>query len=75
MTRSIMAPFSKFSKEGETIGRLLAGYSNIEVSLFHAVHVATSDFDTALKKMFGDRADQRGRAAWLAGISAAQLSC
>ena len=52
MTRSIMAPFSKFSKEGDTIGRLLAGYSNIELSLFHAVHVATGDFDAALKKMF-----------------------
>jgi hypothetical protein len=42
-----MAPFSKFSKEGDTIGRLLAGYSNIELSLFHAVHVATGDFEGA----------------------------
>jgi hypothetical protein len=38
-----MAPFSKFSKEGDTIGRVLAGYSNIELSLFHAIHVATGD--------------------------------
>jgi hypothetical protein len=59
MTRSIMAPFSKFSKEGDTIGRLLAGYSNIEVSLFHAVHVATGDFDAALKKMFGIRSESK----------------
>jgi hypothetical protein len=55
MTRSIMTPFSKFSKEADTIGRLLAGYSNIEMSLFHAVYVATGDFDTALKKIFGIR--------------------
>jgi hypothetical protein len=54
-----MAPFSKFSKEGDTIGRLLAGYSNIEVSLFHAVHVATGDFDDALRKMFGIRSESR----------------
>jgi hypothetical protein len=59
MARSIMAPFSKFPKEGDTIGRLLAGYSNIEVSLFHAVHVATGDFDTALKKMFGVRSESK----------------
>jgi hypothetical protein len=59
MTRSIMAPFSKFPGEGDTIGRLLAGYSNIEVSLFHAVHVATGDFDTALRKMFGIRSESK----------------
>ena len=59
MTRSIMAPFSKFSKEGDTIGRLLAGYSNIELSLFHAVHVAIGDFDAALKKMFGIRSESK----------------
>jgi hypothetical protein len=59
MTKSIMAPFSKFPKEGDTIGRLLAGYSNIEVSLFHAVHMATGDFDAALKKMFGIQGEAR----------------
>jgi hypothetical protein len=41
------------------IGRLLAEYSNIELSLFHAVHVATGDFDSALKKMFGIRSETR----------------
>jgi hypothetical protein len=35
MARSIMAPFSKFPKEGDTIGRLLAGYSNIDVCMLH----------------------------------------
>jgi hypothetical protein len=59
MIRSIMAPFSKFSKEGDTIGRLLAGYSNVELSLFHAVHVATGNFDVALKKMFGVRSESK----------------
>ena len=69
MTRSIMAPFSKFSKEGDTIGRLLAGYSNIELSLFHAVHVATGDFDAVLKKMFGIRSEsQRINAAEQLGL-------
>ena len=56
MTRSIMKPFEKFSKEGNTVGRLLAGYSNIEISLFHAVSVVTGDFDAALRRMFGTQA-------------------
>jgi hypothetical protein len=29
------------------------------VSLFHAVHVATGDFDAALKKMFGIRSESK----------------
>jgi hypothetical protein len=28
MAKPIMAPFTKFAKEGDIIGRLLAGYSN-----------------------------------------------
>jgi len=59
MTRSIMKPFEKFSKEGNTVGRLLAGYSNIEISLFHAVSVVTGDFDAALRRMFGTRGESK----------------
>ena len=57
MPRSIMAPFSKFLKEGDLIGRLLAGYSNIEIGLMHCVQVATGDFDTVLRNMFGQRGE------------------
>jgi hypothetical protein len=49
MARSIMAPFSKFATEGDTIGRLLAGYSNIEIGLMNCVQVATGDFDRVLR--------------------------
>jgi hypothetical protein len=59
MARSIMAPFSKFSKEGDLIGRLLAGYSNIEIGLMHCVQMATGDFDTVLRKMFGQRSETK----------------
>jgi hypothetical protein len=59
MPRSIMAPFSKFPKEGDTIGRLLAGYSNIEIGLMHCVQVATGDFDAVLRKMFGARGESK----------------
>jgi hypothetical protein len=54
-----MAPFSKFSKEGDLIGRLLAGYSNIEIGLMHCVQVATDDFDDVLRNMFGRRGESK----------------
>jgi hypothetical protein len=59
MARSILAPFKKFSAEGATVGRLLAGYSNIEIGLMHCVQVATGDFDTVLKKMFRPRGETK----------------
>jgi hypothetical protein len=54
-----MAPFSKFSKEGDLIGRLLAGYSNIEIGLMHCVQVAMDDFDAVLRNMFGRRGESK----------------
>jgi hypothetical protein len=60
MPRSILAPFQKFSAEGATVGRLLAGYSNIEVGLLHCVQMACGgDLDTVLKKMFRIRGETR----------------
>jgi len=59
MPRSILAPFKKkLSEEGATVGRLLAGYSNIEVGLMHCVAV-TRDLDTALKAMFLKRGETK----------------
>ncbi len=60
MVRSILAPFKKFSGEGATVGRLLAGYSNIEVGLLHCVQMARGgDLDIVLKKMFRFRGETR----------------
>jgi hypothetical protein len=60
MPRSILAPFKKFSVEGETIGRLLAGYSNLEIGLMNCVQMARgNDLDTVLKKMFSKRGETR----------------
>jgi hypothetical protein len=60
MARSILAPFKKFSAEGATVGRLLAGYSNIEVGLMHCVQMGRGgDLDTVLKKMFRIRGETR----------------
>jgi hypothetical protein len=60
MARSILAPFKKFASEGATVGRLLAGYSNIEVGLLHCVQMARGgDLDTVLKRMFRFRGETR----------------
>jgi hypothetical protein len=58
MPRSILAPFRKSSAEGATVGRLLAGYSNIEVGLMHCVQWAQDgNLDKALKGMFLHRGE------------------
>ena len=60
MPRSILAPFKKFTAEGATVGRLLAGYSKIEVGLLHCVQMGRGgDLDTVLKKMFRIRGETR----------------
>jgi hypothetical protein len=52
MSRPILAPFLTFHKEAVIIGRLLAGYTTLEVGLMHCVQVVRDDFDAVLKAMF-----------------------
>jgi len=60
MPRSILPPFKKFPNEGAIVGRLLAGYSNIEVGLMHCVQMARGgNLDDVLKKMFSKRGETR----------------
>lgn len=51
--------FKKFSNEGVLIGRLLAAYADLELSLFHCVNVTRDDFDTIYKAMFKERGESR----------------
>jgi hypothetical protein len=51
--------FTKFSDEGIFIGRLLAAYADLELSLFHCVNVTRDDFDTVYKAMFKERGESR----------------
>lgn len=60
MARTILLPFqSPFDKEGAIIGRLLAGYTNLEVGLLHCVQVVRDDFDSVLKAMFRTRGESQ----------------
>jgi hypothetical protein len=51
--------FTKFSNEGIIIGRLLASYAELELSLLHCVNVTRDDFDTVYKAMFRERGETR----------------
>lgn len=60
MARTIIQPaFVKFSEEAAIIGRLLGGYTLLELDLLNCVSMGTKDFDGALKRMFGIRGETR----------------
>jgi hypothetical protein len=50
----------KFRTEAAAVGRLLAGYADLEISLLHCVQMARGgDLDAVLKAMFGTRGETR----------------
>jgi hypothetical protein len=49
--------FLKFKEEGLIIGRLLAEYADIELSLLYCVNAVRNDFDTTFKAMFKSRGE------------------
>ncbi len=48
----VMPAFRRFPDEAAIIGRLLAGYAELEIDLLHCVSVIREDFDATLKAMF-----------------------
>lgn len=50
---------AKYPTEAAAIGRLLTGYSDLEIDLLNCVQVATGDFDGTLKAMFGSRGETK----------------
>jgi hypothetical protein len=55
----VMPAFHTFPNEARIIGRLLAGYAELEIDLLHCVSVARDDFDAVLKAMFRARGETR----------------
>ncbi len=51
----VMPAFRRFPDEAAIIGRLLAGYAELEIDLLHCVSVIREDFDATLKAMFRAR--------------------
>src|SRR3546814_10168398 len=54
---TIMPAFDTFPQEGAIIGRLLAGYGEIELSLCMCVVQARDDHDMVFKAMFRPRGE------------------
>ena len=55
----IQAAFQKFHQEAKIIGRLLCGYTELELDLMHCVQVVRDDFDTTLKILFRIRGESQ----------------
>ena len=53
----IMPAFDRYPKEAELIGKILAGYGELEFGLCHCVSQARNDFDMVLKVMFRARGE------------------
>ena len=57
--RTIMPAFERHGKVGETIGRLVVGYGELEFGLLALVAAITDDMDTAVKALFRMRGESQ----------------
>ena len=59
MSRSIMPIFNSCQEEGRVVGRLLAGYGELEFRLFGCLASAMDDDNTACRVLFRTRGEER----------------
>lgn len=59
MPETTLNAFQKFPDEAAIIGRLLAGYANLEMGLMSCAQVVRDDFDTVFKTMFRARGESQ----------------
>lgn len=52
---TVLRAFDDYPNEAGLIGRILAGYADIEIGLMHSVKTIRNDHDLALKAMFRGR--------------------
>ena len=57
MATTIMPVFGRYPQEGVIIGRLLAGYADLELELCFCVAFARNDLDMIFKSMFRSRGE------------------
>lgn len=55
----ILSAFGKFSGEAAIVGRLLAGYTVLEIDLLNCVQMGVGDFDAVLKGLFKIRGEKK----------------
>ena len=55
----IIPAFGRYQKEGMIIGRLLAGYGELEIEMCNCVASVGHNSDDAVKELFGVRGEKR----------------
>lgn len=55
----VLSAFEDFPQEAALIGRMLAGYADLEIDLMHCVKAVRGDLDLALKTMFRGRGNKQ----------------
>lgn len=53
----LLTAFIAFPQEAQLIGRLVAGYTEIELDLMHCVRAVRDDLDTVLKALYRSRGE------------------
>jgi hypothetical protein len=60
MTETIIPAFRDAPQEGQIVGRLLAGYSELEVEMLNCTDlVSGGDIDAAVRRLYGTRGEKR----------------
>jgi hypothetical protein len=59
MSHPFMPGFQRFPKEGAAIGRLLAGYGELEFEMCRCLEAAIGSFDSAFKLLFRTRGEKK----------------
>ena len=56
---TILSAFTRYPDEAALIGRMLAGYADLEIGLMHCAKQVRGDLDLALKTMFNGRGNSQ----------------
>lgn len=57
MYEPLIGAFDTFQAEGLLVGKILAGYAQLEVDLLHCIATARQDFNTTVKALFRTRGE------------------
>src|SRR6266496_3754104 len=59
MTETVLPSFLRFREEGLIIGRILAGYGELEFEMCDCVFAINNDLDSSIRQLFGRRGELR----------------
>jgi hypothetical protein len=59
VTETIMPCFDRYPEEGDVVGRLLAGYGELEIELCNCVAALSGNLDDAIKALFSQQGESR----------------